>query len=130
MRRRPTLALLALGACTTLPYQPARELLPAELPEDAFARVCGTVRFEFPRIIEADAEQFVIRTDWSPSVDRDVAAQRRLTLWREGVELCAVVEARFLTSAPFSLPRWSSIRAHPEWERDTLARALAALTDG
>ncbi|MCA8941060.1 MAG: hypothetical protein KDB80_00755 [Planctomycetes bacterium] len=127
MRRAIPCLVGMLFGCAVTPYQPARELLPFPEPPDAFERVRDVVRLEYPRLIELDPERFLIRTDWCPRVDREVAAQRRLTMWREGAELCALVEVRYLTGSVFSNPSWTSIRAQPEWERDVLDLSIAAL---
>ena len=128
MTRVVLLLLTLLASCVaTVPYEPARQRLPLSLPDDAFIRVRDAVAIEYPSLVEADPDEFVVRTDWCPRDHRGVATKARATLWLEDDDLCAVVEVRYLRGTLLGNPEWTSAMSQPFWERDLLERANSAL---
>jgi hypothetical protein len=130
-RRAAPALLLALGACVTQGYQPLRVEPKGGLPADAFARCESLLGARYRRLVEADAERFLLQTDWVAGPDRDVAGQVRATVYRDGDAIACIVEARYLTLGWLDkLPSWSSPRADAALERDLGDAIAAALSSG
>ena len=123
-------ALLTLAACVTQGYQPLRVEPAGGLPQDAFARCQALLGARYRRLVEADAERFLLQTDWVAGPDRDVASQVRATVFRDGDAIACIVEARYLSLGWLDkLPSWSAARSDPALERelgDAIAAALAS----
>lgn len=123
-------ALLGLGGCRSLPYDPIVVVPAAGLPADAFARCQSLLRARYAGLDEADAADFRLRTDWTPGPDPDVPSQQRASLFRHGGGIGVVVEARYLRQRWFdSVPGWSTPRPDhdEEWAlADALQRSLDA----
>jgi hypothetical protein len=121
--------LLVLGACATVPYEPARLALDRPLDRSRFELVLDVVRTEYPEIA-VDATAFRVQSSWLSCVDRDTPALRRLTLYEDspGV-LAVVVEVRHLHVGTFGGISWSGSHGHAEWEYgliDEIRRVLGS----
>jgi hypothetical protein len=133
-------ALLGAG-CSSLPYQPLVEPLPAAVPgggsasplaeaASSFRSVVLAARSFHPRLETVDVERQRIQSAFDSCELDGIPGRSRLTAWIDSARLHVVVEVQWLYIDWLGTPRWTNVRGWPEREREIADAMLATWQTG